>query len=343
MILHRLTWQEIIWSIIGPNNMKSMVDVSCDSSADDPFCKQSLPAMEFDQVPITTGAYLDFRVELLEDVMMYVIDDNWSIVPYSLSRWTSTSFRKHLSQIGFNHEPIHGSKAHNIMFANMSRENIKAKFIPWWEANVCHVGKIIENVVDQHPWTHVSDYVRWRDSRTVISGFGGDGAQLYDKRGLGAAKLHDELGWSCAANVLVADRTRDPHGGASIWVGVTRLQLLEAGYVNNDIIKFHKRLDFRNMISEWLTKGVKVCYCVQRVGDLVISPPGNGSMHIVLSVGDLLQVSINHGFTLSGYNRCMDAWSNISAKVFYNSGLATRNIIGRQYMQTAFPHLLFSK
>ena len=343
MNFYRLIWKDILCNVIGASNMNCIVDVALDSSADDPFCIQPMRDLKFDLSPIANGSYLDFRADLLEDVMMYVIDQDWSIVAHSLLSWQAASFRKQLRHISYSSDPIQGSVKHNIMFANTSRENIKAQYMPWWEGNVCHIGKLIENVVDQHPWTHEPDYVRWRDSRRIISGFGGHGAQLYDKRGFGAAKLHDELGWSCAANVLVTDRTRDPNGGASVWIGVTRAKLLEAGYRNSDIVKFHKRLDFKDMVTEWLGNGVKVCYCVQRVGDLVISPPGNGSMHIVLSVGDLLQVSINHGFTVSGYNRCMDAWSNIAAKVFYNSGLATRNVIGRQYMQSAFPHLQFLK
>ena len=71
--------------MVGVTNMMKMVDVAHSSSEDDPFCMQSIPVMAFDQAPINNGEYLDFRADLFEDVMMYVIDEDWSIVPHSLS------------------------------------------------------------------------------------------------------------------------------------------------------------------------------------------------------------------------------------------------------------------
>ena len=223
------------------------------------------------------------------------------------------------------------------MFGTIGRDDVKEQHMHWWDGHVCRIGKMIESIVDTHVWTQSDDYVYWRDSLEEISGFGGNGAQIYDKRGVSAGKLHDELGWSCAANILVADHTTGIHKGASFWVGVNRSDLIGAGYTGTDIVMFYNSLDFKGMIIEWLARGVKVFYCIQRVGDLVISPPGNGSLHFVISVGDLIQVTINHGFTTHGYAKCIDAWAHVKQEVYYNSGLATRHVISSKRMHEAYP------
>ena len=330
--------------IIGRSNLAAMLNVSQNPSLQHPLHIQSMEIPEFDIAPLIGGQYLSFASgsDVKGNSQIYNITKNWQIEAHDVQKFTAEQYRSRLRHVFSPCDPINGSYEHNLMIGTVGHEHVLTKYAAWWDSNIRKVGKLMESVVDRHPWVREPDYVSWRDSSEHISGFGGNNAQLYDKRRVSIARLHDELGWSCAANLLVADRTVGQNG-ASMWIGVNRDSLEAVGYTNADILKFYERLDIKDMLHEWINKGVNVSYCMQKVGDLVISTPGNGAMHLVISLGDLVQVSINHGFTMSGYNRCLEAWSNLEADVWYNSGLATRHIIGRDRMQIAFPKLRFVK
>ena len=331
---------EIFHKLVG-KHWESMIDVSKGFLPYYPLRISHLSLNSCDLSLARCGKWLNYDIM---DVMIseWHIDDRSKICHNELDIDIDGLHSRLERKVGVN-EDLYGSQDHNIMLAGVSSPDILRKFKHHWQEEVKRVGVIMQNEMDAMDWTKSDQYLRWSSVSTSLYGFGQWESQLYFKRGFTFATPHDEIGWSCAGNYLAVDENLT-HDGASLWIGVNRADLMNAGFKNEDIFRFYNSIDVSKMVSSWAEKNVPVYYCVQRVGDLVVSPPGTGAMHMVLSVGDLMQVALNHGFTVGGYNSCIQAWKGFEKPNWTsNSGLATRNVITPKMMKKLFPNQRFVK
>ena len=333
--------------IVGDANWQYMEHITDASSIEAPLSIQPGPELaDFNFEMFNGGQCLNLsNGKLKKSMERCTLDKQWNIDRVFLSDIIHKRFvSKIRDRIADSSSsiPIQGDADHNIHIPNIDfPEDIRQCYHDEWHKHVVSAAQLIVEEANKHPWAMIEGYLRWSECSSPDSfpGFGSNGVQAYIKRGHTFGGAHDEIGDCAALNQLVVDQSsnRGVGHGASLWVGFYRSDLVNAGYTKNDILSMHHRCDVSVMLSELRNRGVRLYYCIQKKGDLVMSPPAKGSMHMVVSIGDLVQLALNHGFTTDGYRNAIEFWRDVRSDVVYNSAAATINVLKPSDLQVAFP------
>lgn len=143
-----------------------------------------------------------------------------------------------------------------------------------------------------------------------LDGFGISGLQVYIKSGDCITWLHDELLWCSALNYMLKESQ-----GCALWIAVglhdlkqhLPLDQVEQLLLSNK--NKHNIMEVGILLDTLLKSNVNIEYVFQYPGQLVASPPGNGSAHFVFSYGTLMtQIAWDYSFTIPGAVQCLSYW-----------------------------------
>ena len=144
-----------------------------------------------------------------------------------------------------------------------------------------------------------------------LDGFGISGLQVYIKSGECITWLHDELLWCAALNYMLKESQ-----GCALWIAVGMHELkqhmsldeIEKLLLLSDLDK-QNIMEVGTLLDTLIQSGTHIEYVFQYPGQLVASPPGNGSAHFVFSYGTLMtQVAWDYSFTIPGAVQCLSFW-----------------------------------
>ena len=173
-----------------------------------------------------------------------------------------------------------------------------------------------------------------------LDGFGIDGLQVYIKSGECVTWLHDELLWCAALNYMLKESQ-----GCALWIAVglhdlKQLMLLaeiDELLLTTDASK-QNILEVGTLLDTLIKSEIYIEYLIQKPGQLVASPPGNGAAHLVYSYGTLMtQLAWNYSFTIPGAVQCLAYWGVDDAHehlAIGNTSMATRTILPLFTMQS---------
>lgn len=172
--------------------------------------------------------------------------------------------------------------------------------------------------------------LKWDEMGYEIGGMGLRGIQLYFKNRFTFTGPHDEIAWSEAWNYMRRD-TSSPDAKA-IWIGFWMEDLKEK--MGGDAFKVRQSFaqdpfPLMDTLVSWMNAAVPLYYVEQRPGDLVMSPSSiRGAGHLVVTVGkEATHVTWNSGTNVAAFRACLAFDQGKTPAVWYNSGLATRNVL----------------
>ena len=172
-----------------------------------------------------------------------------------------------------------------------------------------------------------------------LDGFGISGLQVYIKSGECVTWLHDELLWCAALNYMLKESQ-----GCALWIAVglhdlkqvMSLAEIEELLLTTDINK-NNILEAGTLLDTLIKSRIHIEYVMQKPGQLVSSPPGNGAAHLVYSYGTLMtQLAWNYSFTIPGAVQCLSYWGiddNDDHLAIGNTSMATRTVLPLFTMQ----------
>ncbi len=172
-----------------------------------------------------------------------------------------------------------------------------------------------------------------------LSGFGIAGLQGYLKKETCITFSHDELGWSSALNYMNRESV-----GCTLWIGFGMHALKQKfSLFEIDEMLSEGETSVFNVgvfLDKLIERDVPLEYLFQKPGQLVSSPAGTGSAHLVIADGPyLFQLAWNHGFLPSGIRDCLTyweeqhrVWQHVTAS---NGSMATRSVLPLHTMQLA--------
>ena len=172
-----------------------------------------------------------------------------------------------------------------------------------------------------------------------LDGFGIDGLQIYIKSGECVTWLHDELLWCAALNYMLKESQ-----GYALWIAVglhDLKQVLSLAEIEKLLLIMdkskHNIMEVGTLLDTLIKSQVYIEYVMQKPGQLVSSPPGNGAAHLVYSYGTLMaQLAWNYSFTMPGAVQCLSYWGiddNHDHLAIGNTSMATRTILPLFTMQ----------
>lgn len=182
------------------------------------------------------------------------------------------------------------------------------------------------------------ELITWeQDLNWSISGFGTTAVQYYVKSGLTVTALHDEIAWSAALNYM-----KKSSCGIALWIGMNLKEVAEVVFQNNktkllELFNEKQVSTLLELLYAHREKLPSLTFAWQKPGDLISSPHTQGSCHIVITVGELVeQLAWNTTTTCTSIRNCLDFWKE-QGIVSYNSGLATFHVVPLLYMQYLNP------
>ena len=171
-----------------------------------------------------------------------------------------------------------------------------------------------------------------------FDGFGISGLQVYIKSGECVTWLHDELLWCSALNYMLKESQ-----GCALWIAVELhdlKQVMSLVEIEKLLLTTKQNIMEVGVLLDTIIKSqVHIEYVMQKPGQLVSSPPGNGAAHFVYSYGTLMtQLAWNYSFTIPGAVQCLSYWGvddNHDHLALGNTRMATRTIVPLFTMQSS--------
>ena len=97
-------------------------------------------------------------------------------------------------------------------------------------------------------------------------------------------------------------------------------------------------LEVGTLLDTLIKSQIHIEYVMQKPGQLVASPPGNGAAHLVYSYGTLMtQLAWNYSFTIPGAVHCLSYWGIDDSHDHLatgNTSMATRTVLPLFTMQS---------
>jgi len=218
-----------------------------------------------------------------------------------------------------------GETKDNSLFVS----NIEAKHTTSTTA-VLRMNRIVSSMIGFTNSTQVPviELRRWDDTiHRDIGGFGRTGVQLHIKAALAITPYQDEIGWSGAIDLMLAHSL-----GMSLWVGFN-LKDAEMKLSHTQLATIKGHLDVLSGTRALKNAGIPLEFVWQHPGQIVKSPPGVPSAHMVITMGDYIEhLTTKNAYTDSGIRDCLSFYAK-HAIIPSNGGEATRHVLPVLCMQ----------